>query len=449
MKRVIRWTLLPFVAAAGAWSQAPPVVQPAGPEVSGPSVFEFSFSNPGARAMGLGGAFAALADDATAAFANPAGLVLLLRPEVAIEGRYWSFSTPYTVSGRVTGRPTGIGLDVTPGVVEARSSESTTDFSYLSFVYPHKRWAVALYRHQLANFEFRQRTQGLFANGPQGLVFRFWDLERSTRLDIVGTAIAGAFRVTEDLSLGLGVSYFDGMMLSEGGIYLTDDSSVDASYGENSYLPERLLADVPFTIDGTDWGVHGGVQWRISQRFRLGAFYRQGPRLDLAASIRAGPAGPEALGVPAGAELQSVRTPIAFPDVYGLGLAYSSRSGGLTLGFEWDRVEYSDIVEVRPSEAFDDPVILEDGNELRLGAEYVFRESTPILAVRLGVWLDPGHRIEFPGNDPVSRALFPPGEDELHETAGLGLVFKRFQIDLGMDFSDLVDTVSLSTVYSF
>ena len=47
----------------------------------GPVTFEFSFSNPGARAMGLGGAFAALADDATAAFANPAGLVQLLEPE--------------------------------------------------------------------------------------------------------------------------------------------------------------------------------------------------------------------------------------------------------------------------------------------------------------------------------------------------------------------------------
>ncbi|MCP4203105.1 MAG: hypothetical protein GY769_14380, partial [bacterium] len=32
---------------------------------------EFSFSNPGARSMGFGGAFVALADDATAAFANP------------------------------------------------------------------------------------------------------------------------------------------------------------------------------------------------------------------------------------------------------------------------------------------------------------------------------------------------------------------------------------------
>ena len=35
---------------------------------------QLSFSDPGARSAGLGGAFVALADDATAAFANPAGL---------------------------------------------------------------------------------------------------------------------------------------------------------------------------------------------------------------------------------------------------------------------------------------------------------------------------------------------------------------------------------------
>ena len=48
-----------------------------------PTTFQVSFSNPGARSLGFGGAFVALDDDATAAFANPAGLVQLSRPEVS------------------------------------------------------------------------------------------------------------------------------------------------------------------------------------------------------------------------------------------------------------------------------------------------------------------------------------------------------------------------------
>jgi hypothetical protein len=53
---------------------------------------EFSFSNPGARSLGFGGAFVALADDATAAFANPAGIVQIAKPELSLEGRAWSYS---------------------------------------------------------------------------------------------------------------------------------------------------------------------------------------------------------------------------------------------------------------------------------------------------------------------------------------------------------------------
>ena len=41
------------------------------------------------------------------------------------------------------------------------------------------------------------------------------------------------------------------------------------------------------------------------------------------------------------------------------------------------------------------------------------------------------------------------GGRELHYTAGLGVPFQKIQIDLGVDLSDLLDTVSLSTVYRF
>ena len=51
----------------------------------GPTTIQLSFSNPGARSLGFGGAFVALADDATAAFANPAGLAQLTKPELSVE----------------------------------------------------------------------------------------------------------------------------------------------------------------------------------------------------------------------------------------------------------------------------------------------------------------------------------------------------------------------------
>jgi len=89
----------------------------------GAVTFEFSFSNPGARSVGLGGAFAALADDATAAFANPAGLTQLLASEISLEGRRSSHSTPYVSGGRISGSPTGIGIDTVDHLTYEESSD--------------------------------------------------------------------------------------------------------------------------------------------------------------------------------------------------------------------------------------------------------------------------------------------------------------------------------------
>ena len=44
----------------------------------------------GARAVGMGGAFIGVADDATAASWNPAGLIQLEKPELSIVGEYYN-----------------------------------------------------------------------------------------------------------------------------------------------------------------------------------------------------------------------------------------------------------------------------------------------------------------------------------------------------------------------
>ena len=96
-----------------------------------------------------------------------------------------------------------------------------------------------------------------------------------------------------------------------------------------------------------------------------------------------------------------------------------------------------------------DDQTIDDADELHLGGEYVFLGSTPIIAVRLGAWLDPDHQMRATSDELLIRALLPRGEDEMHYTAGLGIVMQNFQIDLGVDFSDRVDTVSVSAIYNF
>jgi hypothetical protein len=406
---------------------------------------QFSFSDPGARSMGFGGAFVALADDATAAFANPAGLVQLARPEVSIEARRWSYSTPYTRSGRAEGLPSGTGIDNTVGLRNGRSEEVVNGLSFLALVYPKERWSVAFFRHELASFEFSGATQGLFGGGSDRDQNRLWDQRFATDLDFETFGVSWAYRVNDRLDLGFGVTYHQNSLVSRVEVFKWDDDTVESFFAPNSYLPERSHSTE--TLDGkkSDWSLTGGFRWQLSDSWSIGGVYRQSTELGMSVVLTAGPAyDPE---VPPGEELFRLADATAeMPWILGLGFAYRAPDGGLTVSFQWDRIQYSSIIE---SLGLGDEQALADADELHLGGEYVFLQSTPIVAVRIGAWLDPEHQIRATGDDPYQRALQPRGKDEVHFTAGVGVAFENYQIDLGIDLADHLDTLSISAIYSF
>jgi long-chain fatty acid transport protein len=427
------WMSVCLVAGFSAAQEAPPAL-------------ELSFSNPGARSMGLGGAFVALADDATAAFANPAGLVQLVRPEISLELRRRQYSTPYTEGGRASGSPTGWGIDTVDGIRTEFSNETTSGLSFLSFVYPGAKWSLALYRHQLADFSLTTEINGLFGVAAEGGTRRYEDQWTVTDLDIVGTGLSGAYQVSDHVSLGFGLSYFSGRVENRGATYSVD-SFPETFFDRNSFLPDRQFVTSTFTVDDKDVCFNAGILWKFAESWRLGGVYRQGPRFDYELINRAGSLSAE----PAGTIVAAVTDrSIAFPNVWGLGVAYRSPNGSLTVGFEWDRVEYSVILETLDSEQVDTTDVgMDDANELHLGVEYAFLKTTPLIAVRAGLWRDPDHRFRYEGDDPFSRALYQPGEDTMHISLGVGVAFRRFQIDIGVDLSDLTDQFAASAIYSF
>ena len=175
------------------------------------------FANPGARSLALGGAFAAIADDATAAFANPAGLVQILRPEISAEIRATGSSGPFNAKYTVDGGVSGLG--------------------FISFVVPTRNWAFALYSHQLGSLNFT-------FNGP---------FPQTREFTVRSYSGAAAFQVGDDLSFGAGLSYFDG---------------------------DRNTGSGPAEISDADWGFNAGVLWSPSLDWNLAGFYRQGPGFD-------------------------------------------------------------------------------------------------------------------------------------------------------------------------
>ena len=414
----------------------------------GTTMLEFSFSNPGARAMGFGGAFIGLADDATAAYANPAGLVQLTRPEVSLEARAWTHDTPFTAGGRAAGQPSGLGIDTLPGLTGGVSTEDARGLSFLSWVQPLGRWSLALYRHQLARFDSRFVTNGLFA-GPAGpTAVRLPDAISSTHLDDVSLGLSAAYRVSDAFSVGLGLSRVEVEVDIREETFLPHDDTIEARFAPATYSPARSIGSTEIISTETDWVLLAGFLWRLSDRISLGGVYRQGPSVEAEAIATAGPAfSPD---VPPGAT-RRLGTKLRTPDVLGLGIAARLPGDALTLSFDWVRVEYSDLLAGRDPEVFDDPFVLSDGEEIHAGLEYVFLAASPLVALRAGAWLDPDHRIAADPAlvDVFERALFRGGENELHLAAGVGVAFPAFQLDLAVDFSDLVDTAALSVIWQF
>jgi hypothetical protein len=250
--------------------------------------------------------------------------------------------------------------------------------------------------------------------------------------------------------LGISVSYHEPEFTMLGWDYLPDTDSFESFFAEASFLPQRLVQIVDFEMSAADWGLAGGFLWRIGERWSLAGFYREGPESEFRVDLIAGPAHPDY--PPNFRIVDDFPLPWDFPDVFGLGAAFRSRDGRWTAAFEWDRVEYSVLLDNFLPEQRDAGSALDDADELHLGGEYAFFVRTSVVGVRLGVWHDPDHQFRAdaaPEDDPFIRAISPGGDDEIHVSAGVGVAFRSLQVDIGVDLSERRDTASLSAIYSF
>jgi long-subunit fatty acid transport protein len=396
--------------------------------------FDFSFSNPGARSLGFAGAFAALADDATAAYANPAGLVQLTKPEASIEVRLWNRSPSFWAGGRVEGTPTGQGLDTHDGIVTGRDHSQTIGPSFASIVIPKGRWSFALYGHQLANFRERSTSQGFFFTvfDPEDETTfsgRVSGSKESVSLDVATVGAAAGWRMNDHLSFGLGLVYSDVALKTRSDAYSPDDDSPQAQFGTISFLPQRLFSTSTLSAEGTDVTVNAGALWRMTEQLSAGLFYRQGAKVHGTFEISTGPVIPVQETFRNGAVFK-------IPDIAGAALAYRSPGGRVTLAGEVDHVGYSGLIKVNDDGGFSSNRDYFNAWEYHVGGEYALLRTTPILALRAGYW------VEANGDDQLKRRFD-------HFTAGLGIAAPAFQIDLAGDLSDEGNRFSASVIYDF
>jgi len=411
---------------------------------------QFDFSNPGARSLGLAGAFTAVADDATAAYTNPAGLMNLTRMEFSFEGRGWQYANEFLNRGNASGTPSGTGFDTVAGLQYGRTNDSAGGISFGSFVYPTARWAVAGYYHTRADFKDTYRSSGPFyGNGGP----RLFPVGAALDMKITNFGGSAAFKINPKLSVGAGVS-----LVRYEGTSVMDRYQVGNFFESPNYAANNVLVNLKSTGDATDTAINAGFLLKATDRVSIGGVYRKGSSFDLAATAELGPGHP-AFPLP----VLSFPAEFHVPDVVGFGVAVRPIVP-LTISVDWNFVRYSQLTDGfrdllnRPQ--YQNDFIADDGNELRLGAQYVFSTLKYPIAVRGGTWYDPDHRVRYTGHASATdvdfiekrsfEILFQPGSAVTHFTAGVGAaVGPHFQIDFGYDHSDLVKTTAVSVVARF
>ena len=435
------------------------------------SGLQFNFGNPGARSLGMGGAFLGLADDASAAEANPAGLTILRKPEISIEGRNFQEKQVFSTSGTY------------PDIQRTAFSHYSqrVDVTFASFVYPIKNFTIGAYYHEpLRNQgggqvvpernnltgqiktnvpDFFLPTDGV--SGPVSLQ-QCIDLNTKSqpKITCAGYSILPFLSAVDihEKTFGLAGAYKFGK-LSVGGTaryhrfgetaftfrvndtFDFDSISVQATSDitKNNQVAKDVHA-VTFA---------GGFKFEVNDKLSFGGVYKQGAKYKTPTFA--------ANSSTNFAFVKVADTTFHIPDVYGVGVSVRPIPV-LTINADAVRVKYSNLTDAFTSinqsvRDAGNPFFTNDITEFHLGAEYFFSTKIPF-ALRAGAWRDSAHSLEYRGplneaNRVAAAILFPKGQNQTHLSIGAGLAWPRFQIDAAYDRSTLFRVGSMSAVMRF
>jgi long-chain fatty acid transport protein len=457
----MRWSLLLIVFAAILHGTA---ARAQNTDIEALSGIQFNFANPGARSLGMGGAFLGLADDATAVEANPAGLTILRKPEVSLELR--NFRTTQTLATSGTFNENLQRTDFT-------TFSRRADVSFASFVYPFHNFALAAYYNEPLNYKasgavepqidaFGQVTDipdFFFARDARKAVTaqECKDIQNKnpndffacfeTLVDPYLTAVAvnqrtwglgGAWKI-RNLSIGASARY---QQFHEEALTIrTDpfrnpiqlDVQVTGSVDDTGRVQLKDQRQMTFTA---------GFKWDASEKFSVGGVYKKGARYV----------------TPTFVDLQKLAdTTFHIPDIAGIGVSVRPIPV-LIFNVDAVHVTYSNMVDHFVSingevDNLSHPFTANDVTEIHAGGEYFFSTRIP-LAIRAGYWRDPPHAMKYVGpQDSIqligNAILFPGGRTQNHRSIGAGLAWPRFQIDAAYDTSENYKVGSISMVTRF
>jgi hypothetical protein len=410
---------------------------------------QFDFINPGAKSLAMGGAFVALADDATATFANPAGLTQLAVSEASVELRGSRTSTRFLQGGRLSGPITSQLEDTVTGAVFGDSIGSHFGAGFVAGVYTHPshRWVIAGYRHELVRVDQSFLSNGIFQKDPAVLNNeRELPQEGIRQVSITGYGVSGSYKISQTVALGASLT-----------AYTFDMSSVFRRFGTVGFFGPTNLNDeegrATQSGDSVSWAPTLGLLAGRDQR-RFGVVYRRGASFDLTTdSLAPAPAPPGTRLVRAGL--------FRVPDTLAFGASLRPRPP-LTVAVEVTRIWYSRIREdfvtdQAANSGRASSFSIDDGTEIHGGVQYTVREWSGLPRFRAGAWFDPDHSVQFmPGagltandrlfDERLSMAL-STGKNQVHVTGGVGLTLgSHVEFNAAFDLASTTRTFSSSLI---
>jgi long-subunit fatty acid transport protein len=339
----------------------------------------------GARAVGMGGAFIGVADDATAASWNPAGLIQLEKPEMSIVGEYYKRKEEFS---------SGVRPEISnTGEVDG------TNLNYFSVTYPFKSFrniVVSLNYQRL--YDFNRSFSHRLDFSSAGLdVVQYKQFEQNGFLGPVG--IAGAIQITPSLSLGMTLNVWTGQLLWDNG---WKGTFTERSVGTQGGIPVTI--DTLVSDQYADFrGINGnfGILWNITPSLALGGVIKT--PFDASVDHKFSYSQTSQFGPPVSTAVTSQMSVVEevelkMPLSYGVGLAWRV-SDALSLDFDVYRTHWNDYVlkdsqgnefspiDGRPASKSD----IGDTTQVRLGGEYlfVFPEKHMVVPFRAGLFYDP------------------------------------------------------------
>ena len=350
--------------------------------------FRFNFVNPGARSLGMGGAFIATGNDATAAQANPAALHYVYRNEFFIEYRNVQPDTELLEPSSQVGDPnsTTNSLFIRSTVVNNR--EDVTLPSFVSFAYPMRiagrkaRFAVSRQSVLDLTSSLTDEDQGLSTtlrfgnqdypiwvnpdnesihscsdgvtsgNGGNPFPEQYTvcnQVEGGLDAELLHYNLSFSYSVTNDFSVGVTATYATLDMTSEVVNTAQDPLGFLVFQHPRVITPQGFAPVTSQTeIDDNDSGFAYtvGLHWHPDSAFpnrggispiRFGLVYRKGADLAVEETQTE-------LGSGGTSTVDVFETTLRVPDRYGLGVSYDAWDHW-TFALDVERIEYSDLLK--------------------------------------------------------------------------------------------------------